>query len=230
MKLVYIYEFTEKSQINKIKIYDMKNNQKIELDYDLDEYEYCTFSLEEFELITSKDDNFYLFANNSIYEWNILTKNSIKIFGSDEMEYKDMSEIRKDFKIFSNEKFIFTKINDKIIVYSIELGIPIASLDINNDIQICNYMNYMKYTGLNLPLLLLLLSTNTSKIWNYVMEYCWKERLDQNEQDNIQTKTKSFRILDGYVWKAEVEEKISNINLMDEFHDKIIKNKKSIYE
>ncbi|GBC33392.2 hypothetical protein GLOIN_2v1772114 [Rhizophagus irregularis DAOM 181602=DAOM 197198] len=267
MKLVYIYEFTEKSQINKIKIYDMKNNQKIELDYDLDEYEYCTFSLEgefilynrdsvhkklqkviiiystktrnnkwrckrmyrlpiEFELITSKDDNFYLFANNSIYEWNILTKNSIKIFGSDEMEYKDMSEIRKDFKIFSNEKFICTRIKSKIIIYSIELEIPIASLDINNDIQICNYMNYMKYTGLNLPLLLLLLSTNTSKIWNYVMEYCWKERLDQNEQDNIQTKTKSFRILDGYVWKAEVEEKISNINLMDEFHDKIIKNKK----
>jgi hypothetical protein len=109
----------------------MKNSQKIELDYDLVEYEYCTFNLKgefilynrdsvhkklqkviiiystktrnnkwkcermyrlpiELELITSKDDNFYLFANNSIYEWNILTKNSIKIFGSDEMKYKDM--------------------------------------------------------------------------------------------------------------------------------------------
>ncbi|POG60371.1 hypothetical protein GLOIN_2v1714041 [Rhizophagus irregularis DAOM 181602=DAOM 197198] len=39
----------------------------------------------------------------------------------------------KNIGIFSNdEKFIFLNINDKIIVYSIELGIFIASLDIND--------------------------------------------------------------------------------------------------
>ncbi|GBC46099.2 hypothetical protein GLOIN_2v75200 [Rhizophagus irregularis DAOM 181602=DAOM 197198] len=49
----------------------------------------------------------------------------------------------KNIGIFNNdEKFIFLKVNDKIIVYSIELEIPIATLDINNDTQLYNFMNH----------------------------------------------------------------------------------------
>ncbi|RGB34924.1 hypothetical protein C1646_759975 [Rhizophagus diaphanus] len=42
----------------------------------------------------------------------------------------------KNVGILSNEKLIFLKINDKIIVHSIELGIFIATLDINDDKEI----------------------------------------------------------------------------------------------
>lgn len=45
---------------------------------------------EDFELISlSKyDSKFYLFSNNNIYEWNILTEKSIKIFGNEKKEYE----------------------------------------------------------------------------------------------------------------------------------------------
>ncbi|POG75860.1 hypothetical protein GLOIN_2v1561235 [Rhizophagus irregularis DAOM 181602=DAOM 197198] len=110
---------------------------------------------EDYELISiSKYDNVYLFSNDYIYEWNINTEKSVKIFGNN----KDKNKFEtKNIGIFSeqtntsgssstsgsstnktvkkglsNEKFIFLRINDKIIIYSIELGIPIASLDIND--------------------------------------------------------------------------------------------------
>ncbi|EXX71950.1 hypothetical protein RirG_073900 [Rhizophagus irregularis DAOM 197198w] len=71
----------------------------------------------DYELISiSKYDKVYLVSNDYIYEWNINTERSVKIFGNN----KDKN------------KFISLKINDKIIVYSIDLGIPIASLDIND--------------------------------------------------------------------------------------------------
>ncbi|RIA87472.1 hypothetical protein C1645_827751 [Glomus cerebriforme] len=38
----------------------------------------------------------------------------------------------KDIRISSNEKFICLKIKEKIIIYSIELEIPIITLDANN--------------------------------------------------------------------------------------------------
>jgi hypothetical protein len=44
----------------------------------------------DLELIISKYDNLYLYSNNSIYEWNLHTKRSIKIFGSDTIKYDDM--------------------------------------------------------------------------------------------------------------------------------------------
>ncbi|PKK61831.1 hypothetical protein RhiirC2_815988 [Rhizophagus irregularis] len=86
---------------------------------------------EDYEIISiSKFDKVYLFSNDYICEWNINTEKSVKIFVSD--RYKNKIET-KNIGIFNNcEKFIFLKVNDKIIVYSIELGIPIASLDIND--------------------------------------------------------------------------------------------------
>ncbi|RGB36396.1 hypothetical protein C1646_814060 [Rhizophagus diaphanus] len=85
---------------------------------------------EDYELISiSKYDKVYLFSNDSIYEWNINTEKSVKIFDNN----KDKNKIEtKNIRILSNEKFNILKVNDKIIVYSIELGITIASLDIND--------------------------------------------------------------------------------------------------
>jgi hypothetical protein len=42
--------------------------------------------------------------------------------------------VRENIRISSNENFDYLKIKDKIIIYSVELKIPIASLDINNGI------------------------------------------------------------------------------------------------
>ncbi|PKY34005.1 hypothetical protein RhiirB3_395238 [Rhizophagus irregularis] len=96
-----------------------------------------------YEIISiSKYDNVYLFSNDCIYEWNINTEKSIKIF----VNNKDKNKFETCLiRIFSNEKFNILKANDKIIVYSIELGIPIASLDINDDMTIAITKNIWKY-------------------------------------------------------------------------------------
>ncbi|PKK68605.1 hypothetical protein RhiirC2_867185 [Rhizophagus irregularis] len=86
---------------------------------------------EDYELISiSKYDKVYLFSNDYICEWNINTEKRVKIF----VNNKDKNKFEtKNIGIFNNdEKFIFLKVNDKIIVYSIEFGIPIATLDIND--------------------------------------------------------------------------------------------------
>ena len=50
----------------------------------------------------------------------------------------------KVIKITSNEKFICLRIEDKTIIHSIELEIPIASLDINNG-MILNFILFLYY-------------------------------------------------------------------------------------
>ncbi|CAB5379457.1 unnamed protein product [Rhizophagus irregularis] len=72
--------------------------------------------------------------------------------------------------ISSNENFTCLRIKDKIIIYSVEIGISIASLDINNDIQIHNFMNQINLC----PLLLLSLFDYipSCKIWNSITEHC----------------------------------------------------------
>ncbi|RIA90480.1 hypothetical protein C1645_737829 [Glomus cerebriforme] len=75
----------------------------------------------------SKYDKLYLlFSNIYIHEWDLLTEKSIRMFVNEEKIES------KDIKISSNEKFIYLKIKDKIIIYSIELEIPIITLDANN--------------------------------------------------------------------------------------------------
>ncbi|PKY13137.1 hypothetical protein RhiirB3_486795 [Rhizophagus irregularis] len=180
----------------------------------------------DFELIgISKNDKLYLFSNNSIYEWNILNEENIRMFKNEENEWKVDG-------ISSNENFTCLRIKDKIIIYSVEIGISIASLDINNDIQIHNFMNQINLC----PLLLLSLFDYipSCKIWNSITEHCWKEcldRLTKNFQlpkeyqnkilpiplNNIKAASKYiFGILDGYVWKIKLDEKISKINFLFE--------------
>uniref|UniRef100_U9U019 Uncharacterized protein n=1 Tax=Rhizophagus irregularis (strain DAOM 181602 / DAOM 197198 / MUCL 43194) TaxID=747089 RepID=U9U019_RHIID len=194
----------------------------------------------DFELISiSKYDKLYLFSNNNIYEWNILTEKSVRIFGGDEIYKREKFykhdfrwRIKKDIRISSNEKFIYLRIKNKIIIYSIELKIPIiSSLDINNGIKSYNLLNIPELYTLLLPDELIhddVLSSN--RMWNSIMEYCWKECLNHLEKHyqlqkkhqpesstipqfifDIKTKY-TFGILDGYVWKIKLEERISKMN------------------
>ncbi|PKY52426.1 hypothetical protein RhiirA4_470052, partial [Rhizophagus irregularis] len=172
-KLAYIYS-------NNIIIIDMDNkDKKIALSFDRKVYPYyCTFNLKgefilygevsfvekHYEIISiSKYDKVYLFSNVSndyICEWNINTEKSVKIFDNNTI-------IIRNIGIFSNEKFNILNVCDKIIVYSIELGIPIASLNINDDTQFYNFMNH---TGLFL-LPSLFFYTPDKKII-----YCWNSK------------------------------------------------------
>ncbi|CAB4444965.1 unnamed protein product [Rhizophagus irregularis] len=67
---------------------------------------------------------------------------------------EDVNEIKKDVKILSDGKFICLRISDRIIIYSIELEILIASLDKNNVIQLYKFMEHPGLYPLLLPLLL----------------------------------------------------------------------------
>ncbi|PKY62550.1 hypothetical protein RhiirA4_551248, partial [Rhizophagus irregularis] len=68
----------------------------------------------DYELISlSKYDKVYLYSDDyHIYEWNINTEKSVKIF--DNSNDKNKIETKK-IGIFSNEKFNILKVNDKII-------------------------------------------------------------------------------------------------------------------
>ncbi|POG71445.1 hypothetical protein GLOIN_2v1794049 [Rhizophagus irregularis DAOM 181602=DAOM 197198] len=194
----------------------------------------------------SKYNKLYSFSNNSIYEYNLITEKSKKIFGSNE------KITNKNIRISSNEKFICIRIINKLIIYSIELEIPIASWDINNGnykklniIKLYYYFilsyyltldtqlhNFVYRAGL-IPLLLPLLNDST------IMEHYWNECLDwlrgkgqlSNEyqteslSDIIRTTTKYvFGILDGHIWKIKFEEILSKMNLTFENTDENIEN------
>ncbi|PKY47715.1 hypothetical protein RhiirA4_544152 [Rhizophagus irregularis] len=185
--------------------------------------------LEDYELISiSKYDRVYLSSNDCIYEWNINTERGVKIF------YNNVDKNKIETKyigIFTNEKFISLKINDKIIVYSIELGIPIASLDINDDIQLYNFMNH---TGLFL-LPSLFYYTQDKGIWNSI-KYFWNNKyknifnqtlFDGSTDD--QTKF-VFGILNGRVWNSKFNDKMSKTNFSSENSDELNKENNKIVE
>ncbi|PKK55752.1 hypothetical protein RhiirC2_801597, partial [Rhizophagus irregularis] len=182
----------------------------------------------DYEIISiSKYDKVYLFSNVSndyICEWNINTEKSVKIFDNNTI-------ITRNIGIFSNEMFNILKVNNKIIVYSIELGITIATLDINDDIQFYNFTNH---TGLFL-LPSLFYYTPDKEI-----KYCWnskyKDGLNQTLLTDEQTKfvlkrsfnkilfseptdkqTKFvFGILNERVWKSKFYKNMSVIECDDD--------------
>ncbi|RGB40660.1 hypothetical protein C1646_753103, partial [Rhizophagus diaphanus] len=170
--------------------------------------------LEDYEIISiSKYDKAYLFSysNDCIYELNINTEKSVKIF----VNNKNKNKIEtKNIRIFSNEKFIILKVNDKIIVNSIELGIPIASLDINDDIQLYNFMNH---TGLFL-LPSLFYYTPDKEI-----KYCWNSKykkfqlyFDEPIDESTDEQTKFvFGILNERVWKSKFYENMSKTKVIE---------------
>ncbi|UZO14353.1 uncharacterized protein OCT59_005813 [Rhizophagus irregularis] len=159
----------------------------------------------------SKYDKIYVVSDDYIYEWNINTEKSVKIFDNN----KDSNEIETDhIGIFSNEKFNILKVNDKIIVYSIELGITIASLDINDDIQLYNFMNR---TGL------FLLPSSFYYTPDKEIKYCWNSKyitrfnwcnLLFDKQTDEQTKF-VFGILNERVWKSKFYENMPKTKVIE---------------
>ncbi|EXX53428.1 hypothetical protein RirG_243970 [Rhizophagus irregularis DAOM 197198w] len=184
----------------------------------------------EFINISKYADKFYLFSNNSIYEWDLDTERGIKIFYDRELEShyikRELKQLKHDVKISSNKMFICLRIMDKFIIYSIESAIPIVSLDLNNDTSLYKLVKYSELLLPSLPSLLPLLSSKTQ---NSIMEYCWKECLDrlglkdehlQTLPSNVQTTDKyAFGILDGNVWKIKLEENIPKINFSSQNSD-----------
>ncbi|PKK61437.1 hypothetical protein RhiirC2_856253, partial [Rhizophagus irregularis] len=190
---------------------------------------------EDYELISiSKYDKVYLVSevsNDYIYEWNIgniNTERGVKIFvnNKDENKFKTY-----DIGIFSNEKLIFLKINDEIIIYSIEFGIHIASLDINDDIQLYNFMNH---TGLFL-LPSLFYYTPDKKIkyyWNNKYKNRFNQTLfDEPTDESTHDQTKFvFGILNERVWKSKFDEKMTKTNFSSENFDELNKENNKIIE
>ncbi|RGB23988.1 hypothetical protein C1646_773715 [Rhizophagus diaphanus] len=171
-----------------------------------------------FELISlSKCGKVYLLSNNYVHGWDIFTETSIRIF----INEKDEECKRENVEIFSNKEFACLRIKDKIIVYSFELKILVASLNNNNDIQLYNFIKHTFHIGL-FPLLYPLLN---SGFRNSVMEY-WKKCLNRLSEEyqtdilpdiiQITTTGYAFGILDGYVWKIKISNELDN-----EIYDKI---------
>ncbi|CAB5208599.1 unnamed protein product [Rhizophagus irregularis] len=123
--------------------------------------------------------------------------------------FLDVNEIKKDVKILSDGKFICLRISDRIIIYSIELEIIIASLDKNNDIQLYKFMKHPGLYPLLLPLLLRDNVQDTGANRKSIMKHCWKEYLDHNQIPNeCQSKTTAkyaFVILADYIRKIKLE-------------------------
>ncbi|EXX72821.1 hypothetical protein RirG_065650 [Rhizophagus irregularis DAOM 197198w] len=179
---------------------------------------------EDYELISiSKYDKVYLASNENdyIYEWSINTNKSVKIFvNNKDRTYKFKT---KNIGIFSNEELIFLKINDKIIiVYSIELEIPIASLDINDDIQLYNFMNH---TGLFFLPSLFYYTPNKE------IKYCWNNKYkNSSNQTSFYHYNQTFVILNGRVWKSKFGEYMSKMNFSSENSDELNKENNKVIE
>ncbi|GES87525.1 hypothetical protein GLOIN_2v1874143 [Rhizophagus clarus] len=255
-KLVYVYN-------NKLKIIDMNNNtQEIKLDYEENIYQnHCTFNIKsEFivcnEVLNQKVLRIYSTQTNKNNRW-ISTEKIVRIFADEADEEFE----KKDIRISSNEKVIclrirYEKINDekygnerfkdkkdlkdKIIIYSIELEIHLATLNINDEIS---FYNVMKHIDLSLYPLLLTLFDHNNKIWDSIMKYYWKVRLDHlnllsNEYrpeilpNNIQITTKyAYGILNKNLLKIKFEEKLSleNYDKLGNENDRMIMESWNLY-
>ncbi|GBB87276.1 hypothetical protein RclHR1_13700007 [Rhizophagus clarus] len=214
-EFVICNEVSEQKKILRIYSTEIKNNKwKCKQNYGIPQ---------DYELINiSKYNKLYLLLSNCIYEWDIETEKNVRIFADEENDEFE----KRDIKISRNERFIclrikYEKINgeefenekikdkNKIIIYSIELEIPIATLNLNDGI---------------------------SDIWNSTMKYYWKICLDQNYHSskayrpeffssNIQIATKyAFGILDDDFLKIKFEEKLSlkNYDELSNENDKTI--------
>ncbi|GBC05945.1 hypothetical protein RclHR1_06520001 [Rhizophagus clarus] len=182
-------------------------------------------------ICVSKYDKLYLFSNNSIYEIDLITEKSRRIWIIDQEVknrkfYEDIGEI----KISSNEEFICTRFKNEIIIYSVELEIPVASFDINNDIQLREHPALCTQL---FPLIFPLFGDISSNDFldSFTKNYwkrCLESHLNPNDHlpekfpDNIRaTKKYALRVLDGDIWNIDFEELITKINLLPKNSDMV---------
>ncbi|GES83324.1 hypothetical protein GLOIN_2v1874127 [Rhizophagus clarus] len=139
----------------------------------------------------------------------------------------DSRSIKKDIKISSNNKFICLKVKNKIIIYSIELNVPMFSFDINDDvIQPHNFMNIPDLYLLMFTLLLPNVSQDgllNNETWNSIIKHCWKKCLGHIKKSQKELQAENlllfdkhiFGILDGYIWKIELDTLKMNFSYKD---------------
>ncbi|GES97115.1 hypothetical protein GLOIN_2v1768207 [Rhizophagus clarus] len=174
---------------------------------------------EDFNFINiTKYNKLYLFSKNSVYEHDLITEKSKRIFKSEE-EIK-YSSYDKNIRITCNEKLICIRINDKLIIYSIELEIPFATLDINNDVQLHDFMCRFGLIPSSIPLLSGIIK---ECYWNECLD-CLEKKCQLSKEyclpDKIRITTKyAFGIRDGHIWKIKLEilaKMILNFKIYDE--------------
>jgi hypothetical protein len=127
---------------------------------------------------------------------------------------------------------IFSKLNECCFIITVMLNCVFFYLDI----QLYNFMNLYSLTLFSFPVDLTKDALLDIKIWNFVMEYCWKEYLDRLKKNsqlpkNLQaeslpilsllTEKYILGILDGCIWKIKFEEKKSKINLLYEISNEL---------
>ncbi|PKY27687.1 hypothetical protein RhiirB3_390471 [Rhizophagus irregularis] len=163
---------------------------------------------EDFKFISvSKYSKIYLlFSNNYIYEWNLLTEKITSMFCSYEEVIKPGL-----IRISSNEKFVCLIIEDKIIIYSIELNIPIITLQTGEvEIQEKDKEQTNVQTSGFISLLDILHPLLNNKIYDSIMAYyhedCRTESLSKIAQD-----TKSIEYIIGNLNGSILDGHILNI-------------------
>ncbi|GBB86746.1 hypothetical protein RclHR1_13150002 [Rhizophagus clarus] len=192
----------------------------------------------------SLNDKVYFFFNNSIYEWDLNTEKVIKIFDNIKgMKYIEEWQLRKYIKKNirisrdeNNENLVCLRIEDRIHIYTTELRIHVASLHLNDATQLNMFIKHPVLCPLLFPLLFPLSDNiSSSKFWEKCLSHLRQsDQLPKKLfQDNIQITNKyAFGILDGNIWKIDLEKIKSNMNTLyknsDELNnsnsDEIIKN------
>ncbi|EXX57104.1 hypothetical protein RirG_210140 [Rhizophagus irregularis DAOM 197198w] len=236
-EIVYI------SKNRTLKIYDMNNDQKIKLNWgNRKSYDYCTFNLKGVLILYNDEYKKFLFysmqtKNN---EWSFIETLPISTYFEDfrliSISYQNSTKIlvidenideniRKNIRIIGNKKFICTRIKDKISIYSVELKIPVASLNLNNDIQLSMLDKYPTLCSLLFPLFINITSNGFS---DSIMKNYWKKCLCHLKQNDllpkesypsiIQATSKHvFGFIDGNVWKIDLEKMMTNEEYDNDF-------------
>ncbi|CAG8524297.1 9189_t:CDS:2 [Funneliformis mosseae] len=167
----------------------------------------------------SKFDKIWLRSDDHIHEWNIMNKETMVI------SRISRGIKTKDIRISDYKKYTCLKIKNNIIVYSSLMGIPIpiASVDLNDELRL---FKFMKNTPELHCLLLTLIDQNSNnKILDYITKYCRNICLDQFKKHNrpsteyeaedlpnlpclfynCQSNNYMILVVGGYVWKIQID-------------------------
>ncbi|CAB4415434.1 unnamed protein product [Rhizophagus irregularis] len=181
---------------------------------------------------------YFTLSNNSIYQFDLITGKSKEICFTDEVISKvDLS---------SNENLDYLMITrNKFVIYSIELEIPVFSLDIitnyygfkfESDVnRLRKFMKHPTLCSLLIPSLLDIKKFD-DEFWNFIMENFWKKCIeDLKRKDPLQhlpkefeprfiEATKKYAFID--TWRIDLEIMISSINSLFTDTDENVKDDK----
>ncbi|GBC33103.2 hypothetical protein GLOIN_2v1537213 [Rhizophagus irregularis DAOM 181602=DAOM 197198] len=193
--------------------------------------------LEDLNILSISKYNklYFTLSNNSIYQFDLITKKSKEICFIDD-------EVISKVDLSSNENLdclITYWTCDKTFIYSIELEIPVF-LDIilnpenprftsvSNVNRLRKFMKHPTLCSLLIPSLLVNI-TFKNKFWNSIMENFWKKCIEHLKQNGHLPKkveprfieaTKKYAFID--TWRIDLKTMISSINSL--FTDENVKD------